>query len=249
MNSKLLAGLSSETYSHPIGMIVIDWIHMAQDGGRWWCFVTKVMNIRVPCRPANVLTTWSTATFPRTLLHITGRLWQANVAISGSMCQAFLQSSNADNPYGLRTVLFGFEPVLEMGRYVPVHHTATSFCSWISYRHLSIYTVSIYLFPFLWRYIFVSLLRSIPALLNVHFGYCFEPVTVISCCMFWEACTNVYIECLTMSVNVTQFVHLAVQGSECYSSSSLDSTWKMMWSQWRRGPQAWHYVPDTDLYC
>jgi hypothetical protein len=29
--------------------------------------------------------------------------------------------------------------VLEMGRYMPVYHTGTSFCSWISYRNLSIY--------------------------------------------------------------------------------------------------------------
>jgi hypothetical protein len=123
--------------------------------------------------------------------------------------------------------------------FVPEFHTDT-------YRFI--------LYPYIcfhfYDYIFVSLLRSsIPALLNFHFVYCFEPVIVISCCMFWEACTNVYIECLTMSVNVTQFVHLAVQGSVCHSSSSLDSTWKMMWSQWRRGPQAWHYVADTDLYC
>jgi hypothetical protein len=31
--------------------------------------------------------------------------------------------------------------VLEMGRYMPVYHTGT-FCSWISYRHLSIYIIS-----------------------------------------------------------------------------------------------------------
>jgi hypothetical protein len=39
----------------------------------------------------------------------------------------------------------------------------------ISYRYLSIYTISIYIFQFFWRYIIVSLLRSIPALLNFHF--------------------------------------------------------------------------------
>jgi len=62
--------------------------------------------------------------------------------------------------------------VFEMGRYMPVYHTGTSFCSWISYRHLSMYTISIYLFPFFWRYILVSLLISVPALLNFHFQHC-----------------------------------------------------------------------------
>jgi hypothetical protein len=38
--------------------------------------------------------------------------------------------------------------VLEMGRCVLICHTGTSLCSWILYRHLSIYAISIYLFPF-----------------------------------------------------------------------------------------------------
>jgi hypothetical protein len=38
--------------------------------------------------------------------------------------------------------------LLEMGRNVPVYHTGTSYCSWISYRHLPIYTISIYIFQF-----------------------------------------------------------------------------------------------------
>jgi hypothetical protein len=33
--------------------------------------------------------------------------------------------------------------------------------------YLSIYTISIYLFPFLWRYTLVSLLRNVPTLLTV----------------------------------------------------------------------------------
>jgi hypothetical protein len=36
-----------------------------------------------------------------------------------------------------------------LGRYMPVYRTETYFCSWISYRHFSIYTICIYLFfPF-----------------------------------------------------------------------------------------------------
>jgi hypothetical protein len=58
-----------------------------------------------------------------------------------------------------------------MGRYMPVYHTRTCFYSYISYPPLWIYTIFIYLFPFLRRYILVSLLRSMPALLNFHFEH------------------------------------------------------------------------------
>jgi hypothetical protein len=54
----------------------------------------------------------------------------------------------------------------------PVYHTGTSFCSWIAYWHLSICTTSTSLFPLIWHYILVSLLRSIQALLNFHFEHC-----------------------------------------------------------------------------
>jgi hypothetical protein len=40
---------------------------------------------------------------------------------------------------------FLLNSLLEMGRFVPVYLTRTSFFSWIPYRHLSIYT-SVYLF-------------------------------------------------------------------------------------------------------
>jgi hypothetical protein len=46
-----------------------------------------------------------------------------------------------------------------MDQYMPVYHTGTSSCSWISYRHLTVYTILICPFPFL-RYILVSLLRG-----------------------------------------------------------------------------------------
>jgi hypothetical protein len=38
-------------------------------------------------------------------------------------------------------------------------------------KHLTIYAISIHLFPFFWRYILVSFLRNIPALLNFHFEH------------------------------------------------------------------------------
>jgi hypothetical protein len=53
----------------------------------------------------------------------------------------------------------------------PVHHTRTSLCYWVSYPHLSIYTISIQMFLFFWWYSLLSLLRSIPALLNFHFEH------------------------------------------------------------------------------
>jgi hypothetical protein len=66
-----------------------------------------------------------------------------------------------------------FHAVLEMGRYTPVYHTGTSFCSWISWWYFSIYTTSIYIFfSFFWRYILVSLLTSTPAFLNIHVEQC-----------------------------------------------------------------------------
>jgi hypothetical protein len=40
------------------------------------------------------------------------------------------------------TPCFLYRAALEMGRYMPACRTRTSFCSWISYRHLSIYTTS-----------------------------------------------------------------------------------------------------------
>jgi hypothetical protein len=40
------------------------------------------------------------------------------------------------------------EPLLQIGRYMWVYRTWTSLCSWISYRHLPIYTLSSYLFTF-----------------------------------------------------------------------------------------------------
>jgi hypothetical protein len=50
--------------------------------------------------------------------------------------------------------------VLEMGRYMSLYCTGIYFCSWISYRNLSVCTISIYPFPFFWRYVLVSLLSS-----------------------------------------------------------------------------------------
>jgi hypothetical protein len=64
--------------------------------------------------------------------------------------------------------------VPEMGRYMSVYRTRTSFCSWISYRCLSMYIIG---YPFIFS-IFsgsASLFRffkKYTALLNVHFEPC-----------------------------------------------------------------------------
>jgi hypothetical protein len=52
------------------------------------------------------------------------------------------------------------------------YNTQELFCSWISYGHLSTYTTSLYLFSFVWRYILLSLVRIISALINFHFEHC-----------------------------------------------------------------------------
>jgi hypothetical protein len=63
--------------------------------------------------------------------------------------------------------------VFEMEWYMVNYHTGTSFCSWISYRHLSVHVYYIHVssFSFFWLYIPVWLLRSITALLNFHFEH------------------------------------------------------------------------------
>jgi hypothetical protein len=66
--------------------------------------------------------------------------------------------------------------VLEIGRFMPVYHTGNSFCSWISYRHLSVFIYYIHLLffsPFFWRYFLISLLRNRPitVILNLHFQH------------------------------------------------------------------------------
>jgi hypothetical protein len=39
-----------------IGWEVVDWKHLTQDRGQWWGFVNTVMNLRVPYKAGNFLT-------------------------------------------------------------------------------------------------------------------------------------------------------------------------------------------------
>jgi hypothetical protein len=83
--------------------------------------------------------------------------------------------------FAVETVLLNdLRTLLKMGRYTPVYHTELPFSSWISHQHFSIYSVSVYIFPFFWLYILVLFWRSIPTLLNFHFEHCLRVITIIA---------------------------------------------------------------------
>jgi hypothetical protein len=49
---------------------VVDWIHLAQVRGQWWALVDTVMNLRVPYKVGNFMTSLVTISFSRgVLLH------------------------------------------------------------------------------------------------------------------------------------------------------------------------------------
>jgi len=55
---------------------LVEWFLVAQDRDRWWAFAKTVMNVRVPCKSGNFLTSWGTISFSRrTLLHGVSKLW------------------------------------------------------------------------------------------------------------------------------------------------------------------------------
>jgi hypothetical protein len=72
-----------------------------------------------------------------------------------------------------------------------VYHTELFFCSWLSHRHLSIYTIFIYLlFRFFWRNILAPFLGSIPALVYFHFEHWFHLINfwnTTQTCEIWSS--------------------------------------------------------------
>jgi hypothetical protein len=57
--------------SKETGCESVDWIHLAQDRLQWRALVNMVMNLRVPQKAWNFLTSWATVRFStRTLLHV-----------------------------------------------------------------------------------------------------------------------------------------------------------------------------------
>jgi hypothetical protein len=77
-------------------------------------------------------------------------------------------------------------------RHMLVYHTELFFCSWISHRHLSIYTISNYLFffRFFWRYILAPFLGTIPALVYFHFEHWFHLINfwnTTQTCEIWSS--------------------------------------------------------------
>jgi len=51
-----------------IGWEGLDWMQLAQDRDQWWALVNTVMNLRVPWKPENFLTSWISITFSRRAL-------------------------------------------------------------------------------------------------------------------------------------------------------------------------------------
>jgi hypothetical protein len=43
----------------------VDWIHLAEDRDQWWVLVNTIMNLQVPYKARNFLTSWANISFLR----------------------------------------------------------------------------------------------------------------------------------------------------------------------------------------
>jgi hypothetical protein len=51
----------------------VDWIHLAHDGDQWWAVVNMIMNLWVPQKAGNFLTSLVSIIFSRrNLMHVVG---------------------------------------------------------------------------------------------------------------------------------------------------------------------------------
>jgi hypothetical protein len=118
-------------------------------------------------RQHHVIQTWVSGGLTPRILNIGIRWSTANEEncheIKSSIrvkCFVFFSSMNM-LPQTLQNLKVGglgclFWTVLKLGRYMPVYHTGTTFCSWISCRYLTTHTVPIYLFSFFFLAVYLS---------------------------------------------------------------------------------------------
>jgi hypothetical protein len=103
---------------------------------------------------------------------------------------------------------------------------------------LSLHTVSIYLFPFLWWYILVSLLRTIPIVLNLHFDHWL--LFILNC----------------ISVSWPRFNHhMRIESTiSVLQEHPNDSTlWRISWTanvgRWEMLAEFWLESPNGRVLC
>jgi hypothetical protein len=120
----------------------------------------------------------------------------SSCCLNGINMDSFLLEWNKRNSTGVRELLVRCHQcskwagicwyTIPLLHFVPEFHTNT----------YSVYVISIYLFQFFWRYILVSLLNSIPALLNLHF----ERWIGITLPVYMHHCMKYHIVCMSMSL-------------------------------------------------
>jgi hypothetical protein len=94
----------------------VDWIHLAHDRDRWLVIVNKVMNLRVPKKAGNFLTSWATISFSRRTT-LCGVCW---LVIRLSYGEGFVLSDLKRLKSNVANFIFSFAARLELSP--PVIH-------------------------------------------------------------------------------------------------------------------------------